>query len=142
MSYAVEDHRTAELNVDGATAGRYTRTLEEMEGELEQILDRDQPNPQTPMYVWVSDQTGEHCHSADEMAHRLKLEAKESGLDASPQRRDKMVERLATIISETTAARGVDLFATDVCDLDAAEWARMTNRDASTVQRNVRRARR
>jgi len=54
---------------------------------------------------------------------------------------DADLERLARLIAETTAARGVDTYAVDVRGLSAAEWARMTGRDASTVSRNVRRAR-
>lgn len=49
---------------------------------------------------------------------------------------------LATLIEETSAARGVDLYAVEVCGLSAAEWADMTDRNRSTVARNVRRARR
>ena len=47
---------------------------------------------------------------------------------------------LATLIDETTAARGVDCFAVTVCGKSATEWAEMTGRDRSTVSRNVRRA--
>jgi len=50
------------------------------------------------------------------------------------------LERLARLIEETTAARGVDLYAVEECDLSASEWADMTGRDRSTVSRNVRRA--
>ena len=48
--------------------------------------------------------------------------------------------RLAELIEETTAARGVDCYAVEVCGKSAAEWAQMTGRDRSTVARNVRRA--
>jgi len=51
------------------------------------------------------------------------------------------IATLAAMIRDTTAARGVDRYAVDVCGLSAAEWARRTNRDRSTVTRNVRRAR-
>lgn len=54
---------------------------------------------------------------------------------------DPDLERLAELITETTAARGVDVYAVDVCGLSAAEWAEMTGRDRSTVSRNLRRAR-
>ena len=54
---------------------------------------------------------------------------------------DPNLERLAELITETTAARGVDVYAVDVCGLSAAEWAEMTGRDRSTVSRNLRRAR-
>jgi DNA-directed RNA polymerase specialized sigma24 family protein len=54
---------------------------------------------------------------------------------------DVDIEILASMIDETTAARGVDRYAVDWCDLSAAEWADMTGRDSSTVARNVRRAR-
>jgi len=50
------------------------------------------------------------------------------------------LQRLAELIDETTAARGVDVYAVDECDLSASEWADMTGRDRSTVSRNVRRA--
>jgi DNA-directed RNA polymerase specialized sigma24 family protein len=51
------------------------------------------------------------------------------------------LQRLAELIDETTAARGVDVYAVDECDLPASEWADMTGRDRSTVSRNVRRGR-
>jgi len=51
------------------------------------------------------------------------------------------LNRLAALIRESTAARGVDIYAVEECGLSAAEWARMTGRDRSTVSRNVRRAR-
>jgi hypothetical protein len=47
---------------------------------------------------------------------------------------------LATLIEETSAARGVDYYAVEVCGKSATEWAEMTGRDRSTVSRNVRRA--
>lgn len=50
------------------------------------------------------------------------------------------LDRLADLIEETSAARGVDVYAVEECGLSAAEWARMTGRDRSTVSRNVRRA--
>lgn len=50
------------------------------------------------------------------------------------------LERLAELIEQTTAARGVDVYAVEECGLSAAEWAEMTGRDRSTVSRNVRRA--
>jgi predicted transcriptional regulator len=50
------------------------------------------------------------------------------------------LERLAELIKETSAARGVDLYAVEDCGLSAAEWAELTDRDRSTVSRNVRRA--
>lgn len=50
------------------------------------------------------------------------------------------LDRLADLISETTAARGVDVYAVEECGLSAAEWAERTGRDRSTVSRNVRRA--
>ena len=48
---------------------------------------------------------------------------------------------LASMINDATAARGVDRWATEVADLSATEWAELTGRAPSTVQRNVRRAR-
>lgn len=50
------------------------------------------------------------------------------------------IETLAALISETTAARGVDVYAVRECGLSAAEWADKTDRDRSTVSRNIRRA--
>lgn len=51
-------------------------------------------------------------------------------------------ETLAGYIREHTAARGVDLWAVEDQGYSAAEWAEMTDRDRSTVSRNVRRAKR
>lgn len=50
------------------------------------------------------------------------------------------LDDLAELIAETTAARGVDVYAVEECGLSATEWAEMTGRDRSTVSRNVRRA--
>jgi len=50
------------------------------------------------------------------------------------------LRRLAQRVSESTAARGLDVYAVEDCGLSAAEWAEMTGRDRSTVSRNVRRA--
>ena len=50
------------------------------------------------------------------------------------------LDRLAELIASTTAARGVDLYVVKGCGLSAAAWADMTDRDRSTVSRNVRRA--
>lgn len=50
------------------------------------------------------------------------------------------LERLAELIRESTAARGVDVYAVEEHGLTATEWAEMTDRDRSTVSRNVRRA--
>lgn len=50
------------------------------------------------------------------------------------------LQKLAELISETTAARGVDVYAVQERGLSAVEWAEMTGRDRSTVSRNVRRA--
>jgi len=50
------------------------------------------------------------------------------------------IQRLAQFVSESTAARGVDRFAVEECGLSSAEWAEMTDRNRSTVSRNVRRA--
>jgi DNA-directed RNA polymerase specialized sigma24 family protein len=55
---------------------------------------------------------------------------------------DTDLEQLARLIKDSTAARGVDVYAVEVCGLSAAEWAEMTGRDRSTVSRNVRRANR
>jgi predicted transcriptional regulator len=51
------------------------------------------------------------------------------------------LHELAELIAETTAARGVDVWAVEHCGLSATEWAQMTDRDRSTVSRNVRRTR-
>ena len=47
---------------------------------------------------------------------------------------------LAEYIRDTTAARGVDLWAVEEMGVSASQWAGMTDRDRSTVARNVRRA--
>jgi len=47
---------------------------------------------------------------------------------------------LAQLISESTAARGVDRYAVDVCGLGVTEWADMTGRNRRTVARNIERA--
>jgi len=49
------------------------------------------------------------------------------------------VDRLAEYIRENTAARGVDMWAVEEMGLSASQWAGMTDRDRSTVARNVRR---
>lgn len=46
---------------------------------------------------------------------------------------------LARCIRRSTAARGADLFAVEQCGYSATDWAEMTDRDRSTVARNVRR---
>jgi IS30 family transposase len=53
---------------------------------------------------------------------------------------DTKLMQLAELIRESTAARGVDQYAVDICGLSAAEWAEMTGRDRSTVSRNLRRS--
>jgi len=50
------------------------------------------------------------------------------------------VEKLAELIKDTTAARGIDLYMIEEYGLTAVEWAEMTGRSQSTVSRNVRRA--
>jgi len=50
--------------------------------------------------------------------------------------------RLAALIRETTAARGVDVWAVEELGLSASAWAELTGRNRSTVSRNVRRANR
>jgi IS30 family transposase len=54
---------------------------------------------------------------------------------------DPDLATLAKLIAETSAARGVDVYAVKRCGLSASEWARRTDRCPSTVARNVRRAR-
>ncbi|OYR71582.1 hypothetical protein [Halorubrum ezzemoulense] len=54
---------------------------------------------------------------------------------------DPPVDELAAAIADNTAARGVDLWAVDTLGLSATKWADMTDRDPTTVARNVRRAR-
>jgi IS30 family transposase len=51
------------------------------------------------------------------------------------------LEKLADVIRESTAARGVDIYAVTECGLSASEWAEMTGRNRSTVARNIRRGR-
>lgn len=50
------------------------------------------------------------------------------------------IDELAERIRENTAAQGVDLWAVEEMGLTASQWASMTDRDRSTVSRNVRRA--
>jgi hypothetical protein len=50
------------------------------------------------------------------------------------------LDELAECIRENTAARGVDVWAVEEMGLTASQWAGMTDRDQSTVARNVRRA--
>lgn len=50
------------------------------------------------------------------------------------------LDELAAAVRDTTAARGVDVYAVKARGLSAADWAEMTDRDRSTVARNVRRA--
>lgn len=61
-------------------------------------------------------------------------------LDGTARHRD--VTTLAESIRESSAARGVDSWAVEHIGLSAAEWARLTDRNRSTVARNVRRANR
>jgi len=61
-------------------------------------------------------------------------------LDDGGRYRD--VAALAEAIRESSAARGVDQWATEHIGLSAAAWARMTDRDRSTVATNARRGRR
>lgn len=56
-----------------------------------------------------------------------------------PNTSNDAAEEIAFLIRQHTAARGIDLWAVDVIGYSAAEWARMTGRDRSTVARNVRR---
>jgi len=49
--------------------------------------------------------------------------------------------RLASLIRENTAARGVDVWAVEELGLSASSWAKLTGRDRSTVSRNLKRAR-
>jgi hypothetical protein len=48
---------------------------------------------------------------------------------------------IGLLIAESTAARGVDLWAVEHQGFYATEWAALTGRNESTVARNVRRAR-
>ena len=54
---------------------------------------------------------------------------------------DVDLQILGKLIAESTAARGVDQYAVEVMGLEPVEWAEMTDRDRSTVARNIRRAR-
>jgi len=54
---------------------------------------------------------------------------------------DAAAIQLAGMIRDTTAARGVDWWATELQGYSMAEWAELTGRSQSTVARNVRRAR-
>ena len=53
----------------------------------------------------------------------------------------KPLQGLADCIRDSTAARGVDYYACEVMRLGVEEWASMTDRDRTTVARNIRRAR-
>jgi hypothetical protein len=53
---------------------------------------------------------------------------------------DVDIQVLASMIDESSAARGVDRYAVEYLGLEPVEWAEMTGRDRSTVSRNVRRA--
>jgi hypothetical protein len=50
------------------------------------------------------------------------------------------IDELAAYIRENTAAQGVDVWAVEEMGLSASQWAGLTDRDRSTVARNVRRA--
>lgn len=50
------------------------------------------------------------------------------------------LKTIAKLIRESTAARGIDVFAVQECGLSSTQWADMTGRDRSTVARNIRRA--
>lgn len=52
------------------------------------------------------------------------------------------IDLVAQCIQNSSAARGIDYYAVEEHGFSAAEWARMTDRDRSTVATNVRRARR
>lgn len=52
----------------------------------------------------------------------------------------KPLEGLAECIEKSTAARGVDYYATEIYRIDIGEWAEMTDRDRSTVAQNIRKA--
>jgi DNA-directed RNA polymerase specialized sigma24 family protein len=51
------------------------------------------------------------------------------------------IDQLGDLIDQTSAARGVDIYAVEIVGLSASEWAEQTGRSPSTVARNVRRAR-
>lgn len=51
------------------------------------------------------------------------------------------LDDLAMISRYTTAARGIDYYAVEHCHFTMAEWAEMTDRNKSTVSRNVAGAR-
>lgn len=53
---------------------------------------------------------------------------------------DADLAHLAKLIEQSSAARGVDYYAVEICGKSATEWGEMTGRDRSTVSRNVRRA--
>jgi hypothetical protein len=50
------------------------------------------------------------------------------------------LNRLAQLIRDSTAARGVDRYAVEECGLGVTEWAEMTGRNRRTVSRNIQRA--
>lgn len=63
----------------------------------------------------------------------VKIVAIQGGEEVDP------LEDLAELIDETTAARGVDIYAVEHRGKSASEWAEMTGRDRSTVSRNISR---
>jgi hypothetical protein len=53
---------------------------------------------------------------------------------------DAEIERLAELIRDSTAARGVDAYVVEECGISASKWAEMTGRNRSTVSRNLNHA--
>lgn len=119
--YAVADHRHAELNVGGRTAGVYLAAIGSI---IEDSADEE----------YVCDQC-DHSEVDDPASMLEHLKTHDKQREEHPPR----VEQLADFISQHTAARGVDLYATEVLGFSPAEWGRMTGRDRSTVSRNLRR---
>lgn len=74
---------------------------------------------------------------------RDEMEIAESILDnVSPagEHREASYELARCIRRSGSAARGADLFAVEQCGYSRSDWADITDRDGSTVSRNIRRA--
>lgn len=74
---------------------------------------------------------------------RDEMEILDSILDnVSPagKHREATYELARCIRRAGSTARGADLFAVEQCGYSASDWAEMTERDRSTVSRNVREA--
>lgn len=125
-TYEVDDSRHAELNIEGLTAGMYMNTMEEMFDGMERT--------DAPESVWMCD----HCEHENSTAEDMRMHLINDH-DADDSRNQPRLDQLAELIKNTSAARGVDVYAVEVCGMTATDWGLMTERSQSTVSRNVRR---